>query len=414
MLPERSDPVTRPALEPDTKLERLPELELILDSSNAVFVVRDGERIACGPHGLLVLDAFNKPVSMREALEQLKPHVSGMQDWVALSHTIDTMRRAGILRDPTESRPALERTDDTGWDAAPVHVRMLNDTRRVQRYQQGIRAVVRPGDVVVDVGTGTGILAIEAAKAGARHVYAVEASGIGRLARAMFAANELADRITLIPGWSTRIDLPERADVLVSEIIGDDPLAENVRAVVADARRRFLAPHARVLPRRLRILGVGVDITAETIGHHVFTAAMAQTWASRYQMRFDPLGRMSQIEPHRFFVWPHKTREWELLSEPIVLADLDLGSDDMPRVRTSNTLSAVAGSALNGLLVYFELEIAPDLWLSTHPRDADEHCSWRNMAWILPEDTTTASSRSFAVTYAYDGLRGSHIELGSM
>jgi predicted RNA methylase len=69
------------------------------------------------------------------------------------------------------------------------------------------------------------MLAIAAACASS-HVYAIEASGIGKLAKAIFKANGLADRITLIEGWSTQVNLPEKADVLISEIIGNEPLGE--------------------------------------------------------------------------------------------------------------------------------------------------------------------------------------------
>ena len=105
-----------------------------------------------------------------------------------------------------------------------MHIAMLNDRRRTASFLAAIRRVVRPGDVVVDVGTGTGVLAIAAAQAGAARVYAVEATGIGKLAEANFRANGLQDRITLVPGWSMQVTLPERADVLVSEVIGKTPL----------------------------------------------------------------------------------------------------------------------------------------------------------------------------------------------
>ena len=99
-------------------------------------------------------------------------------------------------------------------DTIQLHVNMLNDRTRTSGYLASIGKAVRRGDVVLDIGTGTGIYAIAAARAGARHVYAVEAGRIAKAARTLFEANGVADRITLIRGLSTRITLPERADVL--------------------------------------------------------------------------------------------------------------------------------------------------------------------------------------------------------
>jgi|SRR5215813_11552852 len=98
-------------------------------------------------------------------------------------------------------------------DAILFHASMLNDRRRTAGYLASIRDVVKPGDVVVDIGTGTGILAIAAVRAGARHVYAIEEA---RVARTLFEATGMTDHMTLIRGRSTEVRLPQRADVLTN------------------------------------------------------------------------------------------------------------------------------------------------------------------------------------------------------
>src|SRR5688572_5656058 len=113
-------------------------------------------------------------------------------------------------------------------DTVQLHASMLSDRDRTSSFIDAIKAAVEPGDVVVDIGTGTGVLAIAAAQAGARHVYAIEAGPISKLAREIVQRNDLADRITVIRGWSNETRLPEKCDVLVSEIIGHEPLAEGV------------------------------------------------------------------------------------------------------------------------------------------------------------------------------------------
>ena len=91
-------------------------------------------------------------------------------------------------------------------------------------------------DVVVDIGTGTGILATCAALSGARRVHAIESSAIADAAEQVFEKNGVADRVNLVRERSTRVTLPERGDLLVTETIGNDLLDEHLLAIVSDAK----------------------------------------------------------------------------------------------------------------------------------------------------------------------------------
>jgi predicted O-methyltransferase YrrM len=110
-----------------------------------------------------------------------------------------------------------DRGPTRGWADPVEHARMLHDDRRTGDYVEALAEAVRPGDVVLDIGTRSGVLAIAAARAGARRVYAVEASDIAEVAERVFATNGVQDKVTLIPGWSRHIELPEPADLLVSD-----------------------------------------------------------------------------------------------------------------------------------------------------------------------------------------------------
>lgn len=84
------------------------------------------------------------------------------------------------------------------------HRRIVGDQGRVEAYAQALRRATRPGSVVADIGTGTGIMALLACRAGARRVYAIEPDDIIQVARALAQDNGLADRIVLPPHGSCR------------------------------------------------------------------------------------------------------------------------------------------------------------------------------------------------------------------
>ena len=125
---------------------------------------------------------------------------------------------------------------------------MIGDETRTAGYAEALRRVVKPGAVVLDIGTGAGIFSILACRFGARRVFAVEPGDVIELARRIAAANDLEGRIEFIQGLSTGITLPELADVIVAEIHGILPLFEKSVATLIDARERLLVTGGTMIP----------------------------------------------------------------------------------------------------------------------------------------------------------------------
>ncbi len=393
-------------LDPNMVLRRIPDVQVQISSDNNIQLLSDDVIYHLGPHGLAILDTFYQPVTVSEALRKLSATSTGVQDWMSLTTTIVQLYNAGILRDETQNArgPKIGRR---GFGGPGIHISMLNDRSRTSGYLTGIAEMVRPGDVVVDIGTGTGVLAVAAARAGAEHVYAIEASAIGEVAEAVFEANGLVDRITLVRGWSTRIDLPERADVLVSEIIGNEPLGENVLEVTRDARKRLLKADARLVPSKVRVFGLPVTIPQRELSTRTLTADTLQNWQSWYGIDFGPLGKTEQDEPRSFYIRPQKACDWETLSGSILLAEVDLGEVDRLIVDSAVTVNADASGTLNGLLVFFELDLSPSTSLSTHPAQAHRDCSWFSRVWIV-KPLPLQKNDQFSVTYQYRATGASH------
>src|SRR5437763_857369 len=114
------------------------------------------------------------------------------------------------------------------------HRELLADEARTNVYRQAIRRHVTSESVVLDLGTGSGILALFACEAGARRVFAVEERSSSGMAAFLARHLRFSDRIEVIHERSTNVRLPEPADLLVTETMGALGLDERILSSVID------------------------------------------------------------------------------------------------------------------------------------------------------------------------------------
>ncbi len=331
---------------------------------------------------LPILDYFNSSHTTAEAVKALAVPSMGIEHWKLLTSTIVNLTSCGAL--VPESEPRTPVLSPTGFAAPPVHIRMLNDVARTGAYVDAIKRSVRPDDVVVDLGTGVGVLAIAAAKAGARRVFAIERSAIADVAAAMFIANGVADRVELLRGWSTSLQLPERATLLVSEIIGIDPFEEHVAEFTNDARQRLLAPGARLIPSRMRVKCLAVSVPEDRVARATFRPESIGRWGERYGMDFSPLLRQA-AEPAPLKATTPDSLAMRPLSEAVEIADIDFTQPLRASLSFEAPIDMASGGFLNGVLIYFELALCAGVDLTTSPTTADERNSWGNLVILLRE-----------------------------
>jgi protein arginine N-methyltransferase 1 len=272
---------------------------------------------------------------------------------------------------------------------------MIADRVRTDAYAEALRRAVRPGAVVLDVGAGTGIFALLACRCGARRVYAVEPDDAIEVARETAAANGLSGRITFYQELSTRVNLPERADVIVSDLRGVLPLCRHHLPAVADARRRFLAPGGRLIPRR-DTLWAGVAEAPELYGQ------CTGAWEDR---RFGlDLGAARRLATN---TWRRaRLTADQLLAGPGCWATLDYETLESPDVGGSVTWAVERAGTGHGLAVWFDAELAEGVGFSNAPGAPELIYGAAFFPWPAPValgagDTVSASLRADLVGKDY-------------
>jgi type I protein arginine methyltransferase len=139
------------------------------------------------------------------------------------------------------------------------YARMIADEGRMGPYVRALQGVVRPGCVVADIGTGTGIFALVACCLGASRVYAIDTNEAVEVGRELARENGFADRIVFFRKDVRDVVLPERVDVIVSDLRGTLPFSGEHLAIIADVRARFLKPDGVLVPARDRLMVAVVD-----------------------------------------------------------------------------------------------------------------------------------------------------------
>jgi hypothetical protein len=237
------------------------------------------------------------------------------------------------------------------------HRTYLLDANRIDAYARALTSVVREGDVVVDLGAGTGVLGILALRAGASRVYAIDEGRMLPVARAMYAANGAGDRVTFVKGHSTAIDLPERAHVVVADQMGPLGIDAGLTECFADARARFLVPGGRCVPSRLQLLLA--PLSDPEIAADLDTSSAPDLGVNRDVMR-----QWASIDMRS-----RRVREADVFGPEVVAALVELGEASMS-YRLSATLDIERDGVLNALGAWFRAELAPSIAISNSPLDS--------------------------------------------
>jgi precorrin-6B methylase 2 len=262
------------------------------------------------------------------------------------------------------------------------HILMVNDLARGERYGEAMLAKIRPGDVVLEIGTGAGLLSCMAARLGAKHVYTVERSSVmHEVAKKVFAVNGLSDKITLIHAGSDELvalkAIPEPVDVFVTETIGAFGLDEGILPIFEHVKP-LLSPTTKVIPEKMKFKHCLVNMSGirerieilEPIFGFEFSALNAELKSNLF-FGYNPIDAWREVSTTA------DTRTYDLAN---------FTSED-----SDQEMMVVRSNVCDGMLTWTEFELADGVILDTRCRDLRD--SWANVIHMMKRTTVEYGQR---------------------
>ncbi|HEV7921807.1 MAG TPA: 50S ribosomal protein L11 methyltransferase [Thermoanaerobaculia bacterium] len=268
------------------------------------------------------------------------------------------------------------------WD---YHRRLIADEPRTIAFRDAIRSAVTPESVVLDLGSGSGILSFFACEAGARRVFAIDdghmADAVALLARHL----GFADRLQVFHAHSLKVELPERATVLVTETLGAFGLDEQILSSVIDARARLLRPDATIIPRDLTMIVAPVEVPEQY-------EQRVTCWSERYGFDFSPLRPFTAN-----FIHPHRAMPGTFLAEPGAVISVDVARAAATKASGTAHFRAGRAGTLHGFAGWFTSSLTPEITVTGYGPT-----SWNQVFLPLTVPVAVAEGAPISVTVETD------------
>ncbi len=278
------------------------------------------------------------------------------------------------------------------------HVPMMNEQERNQAFHDGLASVVTPDKRVFEIGTGSGLLAMMAARLGAREVYTCEAVGlIAETASRIVARNGFQDRIKVLakPSHAVRLeaDLPAKADILVHEIFSSELLGEHVLPAIEDAKQRLLKPGGEVLPAAASIMIALVG--GDALGRNLHVGE---------SFGFD-LRDFNAIHPKKRPLYREDLAP-VLMSDAVEAFRFDFaGASAFPAEKKRLRIATTGGGLCYGIIQWIRIELSAGVQFENHPSRVRPVSNWQHTIYGFDEPVHLDAGAVVSITAAHDRKR---------
>ena len=392
-----------------------PGLSMHWDAGQLVATVPDrAGPYAVQPELIPLLENFTTPCGVEEAQQSFLGRYSDGDSQPELVEQVRAAVRqfqdAGLV--VCADGEAL--TTSTNYSSAATHILMLSDHARTLAYRDVLQRHA-PGSIALEIGCGSGILSCFAALAGARHVYAIEESSILGVSREIVEANGLSDKITFIAGRSTAVEIPERVDLVFSELMGSDGFEEGIYPSLVDAKKRFLKPNGRMIPLDLSVWAVGVE--SRSIEDATYLLAQKRRAAAELGAAFgldlSPLigayheesrakERALSYQPMvgNFVDYDNRECGERILTEEVRVVHTLLGDHLEAPITVPIEAKVLESGKLNAMLTYFKSRLDETCTLTTSPFAPQPLKNWRQVVTRLePHHVAQAEAVKLQATF---------------
>jgi SAM-dependent methyltransferase len=386
-------------LSPNVYLKFGPDGKIMIQNVNSDAAVEFTKDV------LLVLYDFFNPAN-----DGLKVN-DFLQNWPIDSHnelkrSINILTGSEILVEPARAEELT--TDDTPQAPTPeknIHINLINhhymlkDYVRLAAYRRAIENNVKPGSIAMDLGTGTGILAFFAAKAGAKKVYAIEKrTDMVNLSKQMAEENQIDDKIEYLIGNSAKLNpdqFEEKVDVFISEILGSGIFEENVLEYTMDARDRFCKPDAALIPCKLDVYAFGYDA-----GRNDDLSQEATEVERMYDLKLskykENLVNFINARYERY-----NTSIYQAVTNQLLTKSLDLKTLQKSMFRDELEFEVTENGNFNAICVYFVAHLDENTTLTNSPWAPSTH--WIQKVFVMPQSLKVSKGQKIPISSIYDG-----------
>lgn len=274
--------------------------------------------------------------------------------------------------------PFTEQHYFSSYDHFGIHEEMLKDTSRTLAYRQAMykNKHLFKDKIVLDVGCGTGILSMFAAKAGAKHVYSVDMSNIIEKAKEIVSLNGFDDKITLLQGKLEDIQLPvDSVDIIVSEWMGYFLLYESMLDTVLYARDKYLVEGGLILPDKCSMSIAGIE-------DGQYKNDKIHFWEDVYGFDYSPFIPVAMVEP-----LVDTVDNQSLVTEPYKFFEFDINTVTKEELsfHSKFSLEAIDADLCHAFIVWFDCDFPGDEKVTLPTGPMNNYTHWKQTVFYMDQ-----------------------------